>query len=254
MKRWRNILTTKLKMVVLLGVFAVLIGFTVISGDNRNCESIKVFLKNDVENHFLSEDDIQAILTDQGNMPLIGKPINDINLGMLEERVESNPFVHQAELYKTLNNELQVTVTLKRPIARIMINNGPDAYITTTGEVFPVSSQFVSRVILISGKGTDQMKKAEFWTGDGGEYLNLFNKINEDEFWRAQLAECYINSKGKLEFLPQVSKQLIEFGYPDNIESKFKKLKVFYTQVLPSKGWNTYSRVNLEYKDQIIAE
>jgi cell division protein FtsQ len=53
---------------------------------------------------------------------------------------------------------------------------------------------------------------------------------------------------------PQVGGQLIEFGKPENLELKFKKLRIFYKEILPEKGWNAYERVNLEYEGQIIAE
>ena len=53
---------------------------------------------------------------------------------------------------------------------------------------------------------------------------------------------------------PQVGGQLIEFGKPENLESKFKKLMIFYKEILPKHGWNAYERVNLEYEGQIIAE
>jgi len=53
---------------------------------------------------------------------------------------------------------------------------------------------------------------------------------------------------------PQVTKQMVEFGKPEDIEVKFKKLRIFYTEILPKKGWNRYEKVNLKYRDQIIAE
>jgi cell division protein FtsQ len=78
--------------------------------------------------------------------------------------------------------------------------------------------------------------------------------IHEDEFLHAQIAELDIDSKGKITIYPQVGGQLIEFGKPENLEVKFKKLRIFYKEILPMRGWNTYKRVNLEYEGQIIAE
>ena len=63
-----------------------------------------------------------------------------------------------------------------------------------------------------------------------------------------------INKTGEVEFIPQVTKQVVEFGLPEEIDQKFKKLKIFYKEVLPREGWNKYSRVNLKYNQQIIAE
>jgi cell division protein FtsQ len=52
----------------------------------------------------------------------------------------------------------------------------------------------------------------------------------------------------------QVGKQVIEFGEAKDIEEKFKKINLFYEEILPAKGWNTYSRVNVKYKGQIVCE
>jgi len=54
--------------------------------------------------------------------------------------------------------------------------------------------------------------------------------------------------------LPQVGNERIEFGKPERVAQKFDKLMIFYKEILPRMGWNKYSRVNLEYEGQIVAE
>ena len=78
--------------------------------------------------------------------------------------------------------------------------------------------------------------------------------INQDEMWKAQIAQLAVNEDNELTLWPQMTKQLILFGPADEIEEKFKKLKLFYKEVLPKKGWNTYSSVNLKYKNQIVCK
>jgi cell division protein FtsQ len=36
---------------------------------------------------------------------------------------------------------------------------------------------------------------------------------------------------------------LIDFGKPVDIEEKFRNLKIFYKEILPTKGWNSYESV-----------
>jgi len=78
--------------------------------------------------------------------------------------------------------------------------------------------------------------------------------INNNDMWRAQIAQLSVSEDDELTLWPQVTKQLILFGHADEIDEKFKKLKLFYTEVLPKKGWNTYSYVNLKYKNQIVCK
>jgi len=86
------------------------------------------------------------------------------------------------------------------------------------------------------------------------EVFEMINFITDDPFWKAQIAQIDIAENGELILYPQVTKQYVEFGTVENMETKFKRLKVFYKNILPQQGWNKYSRINLKYKDQIIAE
>jgi hypothetical protein len=43
------------------------------------------------------------------------------------------------------------------------------------------------------------------------------------------------------------------FGTGEDIDTKFRKLYIFYDDVLNKVGWNKYSIVNLSYKDQVVA-
>ena len=90
-----------------------------------------------------------------------------------------------------------------------------------------------------------------------GEYKALYDLINyigADEFLKAQIAQIHFEEEDDIVMYPQVTKQLIEFGSYENMEAKFLRLLVFYKQILPRNGWNSYKKVNLKYNDQIICE
>jgi cell division protein FtsQ len=84
--------------------------------------------------------------------------------------------------------------------------------------------------------------------------LQLITNIRKDEFWNAQIAQLDIDSKARITMFPQVGDEKIEFGKPVDMDVKFKKLMIFYKEILPRTGWNKYDRVNLEYEGQIITE
>jgi len=58
----------------------------------------------------------------------------------------------------------------------------------------------------------------------------------------------------RITIFPQVGDERIEFGKPDDVQEKFRKLMIFYKEILPRMGWNKYDRVNLEYEGQIVTE
>jgi cell division protein FtsQ len=44
----------------------------------------------------------------------------------------------------------------------------------------------------------------------------------------------------------------VEFGKARDMAEKFEKLRLFYINSLPAKGWHHYNRINLEYHNQVI--
>ncbi|MBT1687824.1 cell division protein FtsQ/DivIB [Dawidia soli] len=248
-------LKREVKIIAAVVVVGIFIAFTERRQGDIAVRDITVKIENEQENHFLDEADVMKLM--QLNLEnLRGTGLNEVNLKEIEQRVKSEPFVKEGELYSDLKGNMVIRVELRRPIARIVRNDGPDGYIAEDGTIMPVSEKFTSRVVLISGGFVRQLLKQKNVndTEEGKQLIALINTIREDEFWNAQIAQLDMDSKASITMYSQVGDERIEFGRPDNPELKFKKLRVFYKEILPRMGWNRYDRVNLEYEGQIVAE
>jgi cell division protein FtsQ len=239
---------------VLVAVFG-LIAFTEKMKGNVAVRDIQIKIENIRENHFLDESDIMGLMQ-LNHENLIGANITTLNFRSIENKIKNDPFIKDAQLYSDLKGNLMVRVELRRPVARIVRNDGPDGYIAEDGTIMPVSEKFTSRVILLSGGYVRQLLKQENInnTEEGVKVMDMLKIIREDEFWKAQLAQLDIDSKLRVTMLPQIGDESIDFGTPDNIVVKFRKLKIFYKEILPRVGWNKYERIKLEYEGQIVAE
>jgi len=219
------------------------------------CKDVIIELENDRENHFMDEADVMRLV--EANSPTLkGTSINRLDLRAIESKLKYDKHILDAQLYGDLKGNLVVQVTLRRPAARIVQEYAPDAYIAEDGTVMPVSELFTSRVVLISGGYVTKLLESEDLnkTVEGQQLMELIRLINENPFWKAQVAQLDMNSEGKITIYPQVTGQRIEFGRLEDIETKFKKLMIFYKEILPQRGWTKYRRVNLEYEGQVIAE
>jgi cell division protein FtsQ len=246
---------TEVKWVATLMGLCALIAFAERQRGNMVCKDILVQLENVQENHFMSEADAMKMV-ENGQPQLRGKSFQEIDLKNIESKLIYNKHISKAELYSDLKGNLIVNVKLRRPIARLVQEDGPDAYIAEDGTVMPVSESFASRVLIISGSFVRTMiDKANLNTFDEGkQIMAMIEFINNDTFWKAQASQLDINGKGKVFIIPQVTSQVVEFGLPINIEDKFRKLKIFYKKILPQMGWTKYSRVSLEFEGQVVAE
>jgi cell division protein FtsQ len=252
-RKWK--IRNEVKWAVTLAGLLALIAFAERKHGDIVCKDIVVKLDNVQENHFMNEIDALQIV-EAGQPNLRGKKFSAINLKQFETQLLRNKHVKDAELFRDLKGNLIVNVQLRRPIARLVQDDGPDAYIAEDGTVMPISDVFTARVMIISGAFAKTILSHpnlnEF--EDGKQLMSMIEYINDDKFWEAQASQLDINKEGKVFIIPQITDQVVEFGKPENIEDKFFKLKVFYKKILPQMGWNKYERVNIEYKGQVVAE
>lgn len=238
---------------VLIGL-SFLIAFAERKQGGAVCKNVSVEIENLNENHFLDEADVMKLVETSGET-IKGIGIDRINLKDIEKKLKYDKHILDAELFGDLKGNLVVNVELRRPIARIVQSDAPDAYIAEDGVIMPVSEKYTSRVLLISGYvkpllESEDLNKSE----EGKQLLEMIEYINANRFWKAQVAQLDIDRNGRIDIFPQVTGQRVEFGKPENIEIKFKKLIIFYKEILPARGWTRYERVNLEYEGQVIAE
>jgi cell division protein FtsQ len=246
------------KEIKLLGVVILsfgMIAFVEKKQGDKVCPDITISLHDNGTNYFLDNEEIYRMITHNDQDIPVGSPSAKIDLKAIEQRVRSNQYVKTAQAYTDLRGQIFVEVILNVPIARFMLDGQKDFYICESGRVMPVSEKYTSRVLLLSGEYMDHIPEGNIRNDSTYQQLfELVNYIYQDPFWKVMIAQVDIDREGYITLYPQVTKQYIEFGKPEEIEKKFLKLKVFYKKILPYKGWNHYTRVNIEFNDQIVCE
>jgi cell division protein FtsQ len=253
--KWKLNIRKEIKVATALLAISFLIAFSERKQGGSVCNDIIIELDNLHENHFLDEADVMKLVESSGQ-PIKGVGIDRIDLKLIEQKLKYDKHILDAELYGDLKGNLVVDVELRRPIARIVQSDAPDAYIAEDGVIMPVSEKYSSRVILISGSFVKRLLEDEDLTKseEGLQLKEMIEFINGDDFWKAQIAQLDISNNGKITIYPQVTGQRVEFGSADDFRNKLRKLMIFYKEILPQRGWTKYERVNLEYEGQIIAE
>jgi cell division protein FtsQ len=236
-------------------VLAGLGAFAAFRQAKRPVGGVSVSISNEFNNFFISEREVTSLLTRHGQDQLEGTDPANINLKELEDRLKAHSFVKDAQVYRDLAGNLHADVRQNRPIARLVhADSRQDSYLDAEGHKLPLSPLFTARVVPVSRLSGQPLSANFFQDSAGARYLEFLRYIDEKPFWRAQVAEVFVGPSGKISFTQQVGDQRVEFGFPENISEKFAKLMVFYRQIPPVLGWDTYHRVNVEFKDQIICE
>lgn len=253
---------TKEKVLRVLGIVGGCVLLIVLASSVKNrdmgyrVEDIDVEIENAYENFFVDEADVMSLIMQNEGDSILGDGFTKVSLKEVERRIESHSFVKDAEVFRDLKGHLVVKARQNKPVARLIANSGRNAYIGEEGDLLPVSSKYTARVPVVTGRYIDQLLELKSVKDDAyaSQVFELINYINDNKFWSMQIGQIDITSNGKVVMYPQLGDQRLEFGYADDIEKKFKKLEIFFKQIMPTKGWNTYDRVNVEFKDQIICD
>lgn len=243
------------QLIIMSAAFIALLGFAEKKQQFRKCSDISISIDNQYDNYFVVEEDVLKLMTQKDRDLLKGSVLGDIDLKLLEKSIETHQFVDKAEVSYNLGGELSVNIIQKKPIARVSQRGANDFYIGSKGEVLPVSERFTARVMLVDGPFVKQYYKQEWMQNDTlQDYIDFIQYVENHDFYKSLIAQIIVDQEGNINIYPQVGRQQIEFGRPRLMEHRFKKLKIFYKQILPGKGWDTYQKASLKYENQIICQ
>ena len=255
MKRGLNILTW-------LGVVAYLIVVLGLVSDKVNkspCQSLHIAIMDSADNHFVSNNDINNfIIQDQTN--ILGGELSKINTKELEGKIRNTPFVKTTEIFKSSNGKLNVYITQREPIIRVIDERGVGYYIDKEANIMPLGEYYTARVVVANGwnlaVGTPGDNLIELKAND--EYRRIYELyqlgffIYSNDFWRAQIEQIHLTKFGEFQLTPRVGAHIIEFGDISNYQDKFNKLYALYNQGFKNEGWNKYLKIDLKYKNQVV--
>jgi len=251
---------TKKNIIALSGtvvIILIIILYLMFSKDTI-CAGIEVnFEKNSSEN-LIDKNDIQKLVLAQYK-DLIGSPLDQVDLALLESVIEKHPSVRNAEVYEKIDGILVIDVENRIPVIRIIPENGNDFYIDAEGEFMPVSRSSGARVMVANGNirfkydfNQLNIQNDSVITKTLKDLWKLAVKISEDSFMKAQTEQLFVTKSGEYELIPKVGKHVVMLGDIYDYEKKLKYLKHFYVHVLNKEGWRNFNYINLKYKGQIV--
>ncbi len=236
--------------VVVLGMLGLANGYQ----EGLVCDDISIQITADKNNAFMEPADVKGLILEEYGEAVIGEKMNSIELLKMEEILQDNAFIRQAEVYKSLKGILYVDVELRSAIARIVNENGSSMYLDEFGYKFPTTHRYIANVPLVRGEFIETFVPADSLSCAIEEAMPVLKYIHQNEFWRAQISEVRIRENGDILFYPEVGKMYMEFGQANNMQEKFDNLKLFFEQVANEIGWNTYKGVSVKYRGQVVAK
>lgn len=220
------------------------------------CSAIKVSIEPTEAANFVDREMVLKTIRKDGNeQKIIGLTINNIGIPWLEKKLCGNPMIKTAQVYSDMNGVLNIHITQRRPILRIFNAFGESYYLDEDGLKMPVSPDYTAHVPVASGfifehgTGRDSAQSPV-----GKALFKIATYVDKDTFWNAQIEQIFVTAESEFTLIPNVGEQTIIFGDANDVEDKFKRLMLFYQEAMSRIGWNTYSSINVKYKNQIVCK
>ena len=207
------------------------------------CSGVLYDVQDSVYAHFISDKELTTLLK-RANLDPTGRLLDEVNTQQIEESIAEHPLIDEVECYKTPSGRLRIDIRQRIPILRVMDQRGGNYFVDTKGKVMPGNAHCIARLPVATGHVSRSMA-----TGDLYHFAQF---LHEDEFWDAQVEQIHLLSSGDVELVPRVGNHIIFMGKIKGYEKKLKRLKAFYRKGLNKVGWNRYSRISVEFSNQVI--
>ena len=231
----------------ILNIVFVLINIIIVGGiiffNLKNNSDKLIFNEKNIQfssNNFINNDSIKINLLDNY------KSLDSLNADIetvyeIEQIITRIPFVEKANVYMTVNSELNIRVQEKTPVLNLY---NSDYLLSENGQLIPKIDSL--NIDLISFFGEI----------DPTIYTNLSNlskMIMKDDFLKDHIKYIYSDS---LSFYLSVNRfnYNIELGSLENISEKLNNYKVFIASKIDDEILNKYSHLNLKFNKQVIAQ
>lgn len=243
--RWRNTLWT------LLGASTiVLLVAAVYKKNNKWCVGVEVVFNGDGTNFFIDEKEVLSIVKTNGEV--IGQEMANVNLKLLEGRLEQDRWVNNAELFFDNKQVLQIRIEEKEPVARIFTSGGSSFYIDRVCKKLPLSEKLSARIPMFTSFPSDRQILSKPDSQLLADVKDLAMFIQADDFWKAQVSQIDITPNG-FEMIPTIGSHVVVLGKGGDYEQKFDRLFSFYKQVWAKVGFEKYEKLDVQFDGQVVA-
>jgi cell division protein FtsQ len=247
---WKKIVVSALWVIAGIGAI-VLLGAAIQKKNQKVCTAIRIEISGAERHMFIDEKDVMDILRSTGRVE--GNAVSALNLRSMEQIVERNAWVKNAEMFLDNNQVLQVSIEERQPVARVFTLDGSSFYLDSGSLRLPLSDKLSARVPSFTGFPTDKKILSKPDSLLLNDVVKLGKHILADSFWMAQVAQIDITPQSGFEIVPVVGDHIVVLGDANDLDKKFNHLYTFYKQAWLQNGINTYEILDVQYSNQVVA-
>lgn len=214
------------------------------------CKGYAIARQDDDSFVFVKRAEIEKLIRYRAGGRIIGQAVDRFPLQGMEDSLRTFIGVSDAQAYFDNRSVLHVRIRERVPVARVFATNGSSFYLDSAAQPLPISDQVVIDCPVFNGLN---------WIGHRPDSLQanravaLARYVQADSFWTAQVGHFEIDEKGRFELIPVAGNHRVQFGTAEDPAAAFRRLWLFYKNVLGPQGLDRYARVDVQYQGQVVA-
>lgn len=168
----------------------------------------------------------------------------DLDLNMLEKNLRASDKIETVNVYTLNDGTLAIDVTPMQPVARVF-DDRKSYYINAEGKTISASPRYHVDVPVVVGHFSEKYPPRRL--------LPLLYYISAHPELDALVSTVKQASGGDIIIIPSIRGHVINFGDTSLVENKFARIREFYRQVMPVRGWETYDTLAVKWRGQVVA-
>ncbi len=233
-----------LQALIVIAMAAALVGAALWArgkAGGEKCIVVDVVIANADSSAFVTPDGVRAQLKTIG-IKTVGQLMSDINTDRIEEALAAGDYVEQAQCVKCPGGRLLVSATQIVPVLRVFDGDN-SYYVNRVGKRVPATASYHADVPVVEGHFSKSWQPTR-----------LLPLVDAVEAMDGQFASMYVaNDSNNVYVVPRIKGHVVNFGPVTGIDNKLAKLRLFYSEVMPQKGWMTYDTISLKWDHQVVA-
>ncbi|MEP7269529.1 MAG: hypothetical protein ABI844_18070 [Saprospiraceae bacterium] len=204
-------------------------------------------------NDFITGEEMRTRVTNKFKSEFANKPMGSLSPMEIEAGLKSLDFIKSADVFVDANNQLNVYVTQREPILRVVTSNGYSMYVDKDATTMPASLHYSPRVLVAYVNMPDHIDTLAIGKpGLQQELFELANRIREDRLLNTLIEQVAADKEGDWVLVPKIGPSKVYIGSLERLDEKLESLKKVYKTILPAEGWDKYGTVNLKFRGQVI--
>lgn len=238
-------------MLILLGtlLLAILVVVANVSRSRSNVRGIEVSVRyGDTPRLVSKQVIIDTVMRRHPN--LLRQQVKNIDRRRVVAAAARVPFLTNVSASVSVSGKVIIRADQRRPIARLYYNDR-ELYLDREGALFPVSRLGNCNVLVAGGSFTEPLR-VDSLNSQLRSLWKLACYLDDEPQYACLIDQIFVERDGDLMMVPKVGGHIIELGTPNDLDDKFSKLITFYRKGMPRAGWDTYSKISLKFKGQVV--